>query len=89
MENTAREIFKSSLIKGLINKYSAEKETLLAEITLLLEGSTATPDNVADSFECKINRLAEVETTLVQMEMMFMGQNKQTTNEVADHNEDG
>jgi hypothetical protein len=75
MEPTSREIFKNSLIKGVINKYSAEKETLLAEVTLILEGNASNPETVASSFESKINRLSEVESNLVQMEMMFMGQN--------------
>jgi len=76
MEPAAREVFKNSLIKGIINKYSAKKESLLAEITLLLEGSAANPDTVAASFESKINKLSVVENNLVQMEMMFMGQDK-------------
>ena len=74
MDSSAREIFKSSLIKGLINKYSAKKETLLAQITLLLESDAVGPEEVASLFEKKINRLSEVETNLVQLEMMFMGQ---------------
>ncbi len=74
MDSSAREIFKSSLIKGLINKYSAEKETLLAKVTLLLESDTARPEDVDSLFEKTINKLTKVETNLVQLEMMFMQQ---------------
>ena len=41
-----------------------------------MEGSAANPDTVAASFESKINKLSVVENNLVQMEMMFMGQDK-------------
>ena len=77
MENTAREIYKNSLIKGLYNKYTAEKESLMAEMTLLLEGNGTNPVDASDVFKQKINRLAHVEGNLTQMEVMFMGQQKQ------------
>lgn len=56
-----------------MRKYGAEKELLLAQVTLLLEGDVASPEEAIALFEKKINRLAEVETILVQLDMMFTG----------------
>lgn len=73
MDESAREVYKNSLIRGTMRKYGAEKELLLAQVTLLLEGDVASPEEAIALFEKKINRLAEVETILVQLDMMFTG----------------
>ena len=70
MDNTTREIYKSALIKGMFGKYNGKKESLLAEITYILEGNNSGLD-LAESFEDKVTELAACENIIAQLEIMF------------------
>ena len=70
MDNNTREIYKSALIKGMFGKYNGKKESLLAEITYILEGDGADLQ-VAELFESKLAKLAECENIIAQLEIMF------------------
>ena len=84
MDSTSREIYKSSLIKGLFNKYTAEKESLLAEITLLLEGDGVESAVASQVFEQKIEELMMADNMLNQVETMFTDQNTKQPKECCD-----